>query len=177
MWAVGSVIASLILVAVFHVGSVSSIASKLGTFAAGVTNLTGLSIVSLDGYTGVFDVSGSGTGTQFQRMNGGTCYFAPPASTITASTSISIDCQGTAMFSTTAQSALTGVTTNDNVILTLSTTTAGTSNNSLGLVVEGASASSTAGYITVRLGNLTGTTFTWPTTGSASGTASYFVTK
>ena len=62
----------------------------------------------------------------------------------------------------------------DAVAVTLSTTTAGTLY--MGLQVAGASASTTSGYITVRLTNMLGDTFTWPLTGAATGTATYIVT-
>lgn len=103
---------------------------------------------------------------------GASCFLAPSAATIAATTTVSVDCQATAGWSAAGTSALGGVSSGDAIQFELSTTTAGASGPG-GLVVTGASASTTAGYITVRLLNLTGTTFTWPTTGVASGTASY----
>ena len=179
LWAVGTVIVAILLAGMFF-GS-KAVTKAFGSAAAGITNLTGLSIISMDGYTGMFDVSGSGTGTQFQRMNGGTCYIQAYATTIAASTTALVDCQATAAvggITTANDTALTGVTFGDNVIANLSTTTAqsGTTGN-LGLVVTGVSASTTSGYITLKIANMNGTTFTWPLTGAATGTASYFVTK
>ncbi len=115
-------------------------------------------------------------GTSVSRLDTGKCYFQPSGTTITASSSTLVDCQGTAMVSTTAGSALPGVTAADNVVLALATSTTCDAGNG-GLIAQSASASSTAGYITVRLFNACGTTFTWPTSGTASGTASYIVTK
>lgn len=125
----------------------------------------------------------SSSGTTFTRQNDGQCYLAPGVATIAASTTISIDCQatqapgGSATYTT---SALTGVILGDNVLVQLSTTTAQTATQSgsgSGLSISGASASTTSGYITLRLYNGTGATFTWPVGSAASGTASYFVTK
>lgn len=114
------------------------------------------------------------TGTSFTQMNGGICYIQAYATTITASTSVTVDCQGTAAvggITTAFDTALVGVQNNDNVIASFSTTTAGTV--STGVDIVGASASSTAGYITLRIANSTGGTYTWPTTGTATGTVSY----
>ena len=115
------------------------------------------------------------TGTYFTRMNGGTCYIRPYAATIAATTTAKVDCQGTAAWSASSMSALPGVTVNDNVVLTLSTTTAGTVTN--GIIATGASASTTAGYIELTISNATGATYTWPVTGVASGTAGYIIVK
>lgn len=115
------------------------------------------------------------SGTALNRLNTGTCYLAPYATTITASTSASVDCQATAGWSASGTSALTGVTSGDFVQVRLSTTTAKATVN--GLYVIGASASTTAGHIELLVSNLTGTTFTWPLVGSATGTASYLVTN
>ncbi len=114
-------------------------------------------------------------GTTLTRVNGGICYIKAYATTIAASSTATVDCQAKAAVgsSTTPGTALKGVKYNDPVIVNLSTTTAGTT--FAGLILAGASASSTQGYITLRLSNLTGGTFTWPTTGIATGTASYIV--
>ncbi len=59
LWAVGAVVASLFLVAVFHVGSIASVVKSLGSSGAGITNLTGLSI---DGSSpGTLTVNGAAT--------------------------------------------------------------------------------------------------------------------
>lgn len=129
------------------------------------------------GYTGTLaNGNVAETGTTLNRVDTGTCYLDPAGTTIAASTTISIDCQATAMVSTTVGAALPGVTTGDFVAgLMLSTTTSANGSNG-GLSVLGASASSTPGFITVLLANYTGTTYTWPLVGSASGTASYLIT-
>jgi len=114
------------------------------------------------------------SGTNVSRLNHGTCYLRPYAATIAASSTAAVDCQATAGWDADGASALTGVTDGDFVQATLSTTTAGTTSN--GVALTGASASTTQGYIVLHVSNLTGTTFTWPTSGAASGTASYLVT-
>lgn len=119
-----------------------------------------------------------GSATREANLSMGPCYFAPSATTIAASTSIAVDCQATAGVAAAGESALAGVLNNDNIQITLSTTTARSGVGSSGsLVVGGASASSTPGYITVWLWNQTGTTYTWPTVGSASGTAYYHASR
>ena len=109
-------------------------------------------------------------------INEGTCYIRPYATTIGATSTVAVDCQATGAWNANGPSALTGVTMGDAVNLTLSTTTAQTSGFG-GLTVMGASASTTSGYITIRVMNLTGTTYTWPVTGTASGTATYLVAR
>ena len=126
--------------------------------------------------TGTFKVSS--TGTAINRINTGTCYIQPYATTIAATSTAKVDCQGTAAvydINTARDVALTGVTTGDYVQVRLATSTAGTT--SLGLNITGASASTTPGYIELYIANMTGATYTWPTTGTATGTASYLVTK
>lgn len=114
-------------------------------------------------------------GTSINRINTGFCFFAPSGTTVAASTTVAIDCQNTATVGANGESALTGVTTGDKVVLTAATSTG--SSTYLGTDVTGCSASSTPGFITCNFSNGTGGTFTWPTTGTASGTASYIVTN
>jgi hypothetical protein len=111
------------------------------------------------------------SGTTLTQVNAGTCYIAPYAATIAASSTALVECQATAGWDAADISTLTGVASGDAVQVILSTTTAGST--FLGLNLAGATASNTPGYIQLRLFNQTGTTFTWPTSGSASGTASY----
>lgn len=115
------------------------------------------------------------TGTTLNNVTTGTCYMAPSGTTIAASSTGTVDCQATAAVSKSGESALIGVQSGDHVVVTLSTTTA--SNTYLGLTVIGATASSTNGYITLLLSNETGQAYTWPTTGTASGTASFITTR
>jgi hypothetical protein len=114
-------------------------------------------------------------GTSIPRVNVGICYLQPYAATITATSTVSVECQGTAVINTPAltnTSALRGVSSGDKVSVMLSTATVGTVVN--GLHIAGATASTTrAGYITLRVTNLTGGTFTWPIGTAATGTASY----
>jgi hypothetical protein len=126
--------------------------------------------------SGTFQLSS--TGTTLNRINAGTCYVLPYATTIAASTTAAVDCQATALIyntNTTRAVALAGVTAGDNVVANFATSTAASTFGSIS--ISGASASTTPGYITLLVENLTGTTYTWPVTGTASGTASYIVTK
>lgn len=108
--------------------------------------------------------------TQINELNVGICYIRPYAATIAATSTALVDCQATAAWDANGMSALTGIAYGDWVNVTLASTTSSTFG---GVHVSGASASSTAGYIQLRLSNLTGAAFTWPTSGTASGTASY----
>lgn len=114
-------------------------------------------------------------GTNFTRLNGGTCYIKAYATTIAATSSTQVDCQATALVAKNGPSALSGITYGDSIVATLATSTAGTTSS--GLVITGVQASSTAGYITLYISNLTGATYTWPTTGAATGTAYYLDMK
>lgn len=105
------------------------------------------------------------------EVNSGVCYLRPYAATIAATSTVNVDCQGTAAWSANGVSALTGIVYGDACQLTLATTTAGATSGALH--VAGVTASTTSGYIGVNISNLTGTTHTWPVSGSASGTASY----
>jgi len=122
-------------------------------------------------FTGTLTTGSSGTAVA--RQNVGTCYIRPYAATIAATSTAKVDCQATAAWNASGMSALAGVTAGDIVSVTLATSTAGTTLG--GLNVTGASASTTAGYIELYINNLTGTTYTWPTTGTASGTATYII--
>jgi len=145
---------------------------------AGVTNYDILD--TTDGYrvdgTTVIDGTGNlaiGTsGTSIDKIITGTCNLLPDATTIAASSTARVTCQ--AGTDTTGLTAISGITSGDVILGTLSTTTATLTSN--GLVVIGITASNTAGYIETSISNLTGGTYTWPTTGSASGTLNYIVT-
>lgn len=147
----------------------------LGTQTFASTTITNASTTNSD-VLGYFKISTTGTG--IQRLNHGICYFKAYATTIAASSTALVDCQATAAIGsiTAAGSALTGVTNNDFVQVVLSTTTAVASPQN-GIQLEGAAASSTTGYITLRINNLTGAIYTWPVTGPATGTAYYISSK
>ena len=115
------------------------------------------------------------TGTTFTQMNGGVCYIKAYATTIAASSSATVDCQATALVDQSSGrigSALTGVKVGDSIVASLSTTTTGVTGG--GLDIAGVSASTTAGYIVIQIANQTGATYTWPTSGAATGTVQYF---
>lgn len=138
---------------------------------SGATALSGA--VSL---TSTFTLGAAGDA--INQANAGICYIRPYAATIAASSTVAVDCQATMNWDAVTGDtlgALAGISDGDFVVASLSTTTAGTTFN--GLQLAGASASSTAGIITLHVTNLTGNTYTWPTTsGVASGTASYWST-
>lgn len=118
-------------------------------------------------------------GTSLSRVNKGICFLQPYAATIAATSTVAVECQGTAAIGTptlTNTTALPGVKGGDEVFVQLSVASAG--QTIAGLHVAGATASTTRdGYITLRVTNLTGTTFTWPITGTATGTASFITIR
>lgn len=114
--------------------------------------------------TGTFSVGSSGS--TISQYNFGTCAIWG-AHTITASTTKTVDCATGA-----AHTALTGITSTDNVMVQATTSISSTY---LGVRIVSAHASTTAGYITLQLYNGTGTTFTW--TGTASSTIAYQAVK
>lgn len=99
-------------------------------------------------------------GTQVTGINTGFCNIYAYATTIAASSTGAVDCQtGTASLS-----PLQGVAVNDVCFVGQATTTPNTVN---GLVFQG-SASTTNGYISMRVINNTGGTFTWTAAASTS---------
>lgn len=126
-----------------------------GDFEADVASVFG-GTVSL---TSTFKLGANGTTES--RINSGFCNIQASGTTIAASSTKVVDCGA----GTTGGTALTGVTAGDRCFLGQSTTTPATSN---GLIIAGASASSTAGFITAVLSNLTGATFTWTAAASTS---------
>ena len=101
------------------------------------------------------------SGTDIERFNSGFCNIRSSSNTITASSTATVDCAGGSLGNT----ALTGVTAGDKVFLMFATTTSTTFG---GLKISGVSASSTSGYITAKIYNGTGTTFTWSAAASTS---------
>lgn len=93
------------------------------------------------------------TGTFIAGLNFGNCTITATANTIAASTTQTVEC------------AATGATVGDNVSINVSTSSPSTF---LGLLIQGASASTTAGTITLRIYNGTGATFTWSATASST---------
>ena len=104
-------------------------------------------------------------GTALTRVNSGFCNIKTGVATIAASSSIAVDCGGGSFGAT----ALIGITVTDRVLLGQPTTTPAIGANAgTGLQVLGASASTTAGFITVILFNGTGGIFTWTAAASSS---------
>lgn len=101
------------------------------------------------------------TGTQTSGANWGSCNILSSSNTISATTTATVDCAG----GTGNGTALAGITAGDNVTLQQGTTT---STVWQGMTILGASASSTSGFITLKLYNSTGGTFTWTTAASSS---------
>ena len=137
-------------------------------------NVTGLVHQQIESFARGLQIGDKGT--VLTKLNSGLCYIRPYAATVAASSTASVDCQATKTWNVSGMSKLAGVTNNDYVAANLSTTTAGTT--FIGLTLIGASASTTSGYLTLKVANFTGTTYTWSVTaGTASGTATYFIAK
>lgn len=142
--------------------------------AGGTTNYDILDVS--DGYkvdgTTVIDGSGNvaptstftlGTnGTALTELKSGTCTIFAYATTIAASSSAQVDCQAN---TTGGLTAISGIQSGDRVFASLASTTVAASN---GLAITWVAASTTPGYITLKISNLTGTTFTWASTASSS---------
>jgi hypothetical protein len=103
-------------------------------------------------------------GTALTRLNFGVCPVIAYAATIAASSSATVDCGSTGAIGGT----LSGVSAGDYCDV-FSTTTI--SSVYQGVSILGSTASTTAGYCTIKLYNSTGATFTW--TGAASTTLVY----
>ena len=104
------------------------------------------------------------TGTRETLGVSGVCNVHSYANTIAASSTATVDCQS----GTGTLAALDGIpawASGDRVLVQQATSTPTTF---LGLHILGVSASNTAGYIELKLANLTGDTFTWSETASSS---------
>lgn len=190
--AAGIVIAIVIASLAFlgHEGKLGAIAPTDIT-ASNFTEVTASNGLAV-GTSQQFQVSSTGvvllgtSGSSVSRLNIGTCYVRSRATTITASSTALVECQGTAAVNAPwgvaggASSALTGVSSGDFVQAKFASTTAsavGATNAGMGIVIIGATASSTQGYIQLLVANLTGATYTWPITGAATGTVSYIASN
>lgn len=160
------------------VGILIAIVIALGSFifhpapasvtAGGTTNYDTLGISGLKLGTGCNDGFKTCTATTFTKLNGGSCIVWAGSQTIAASSTALVECQSS---STGSLAALAGaLAAGDRVFVTAPTSTSAIAN---GLVINGATASSTApGFIDIRVSNLTGQTFTW--TAAASTTWAWF---
>lgn len=184
------VIAGIVVALVLGIASVLgfrfNVSGSAGTVAGALNNQYIEQYVPAIRYNGGYNsqlpikttggVTIGSTGTPENNSAWGTCYVKAYATTIAASSSASVDCQATAAVDASPNrigTPLAGVQPNDSVIAIFSTTTAGTAGIGSGIEVLGASASSTAGYITLLVGNGTGATYTWPTNLNATGTVQY----
>jgi hypothetical protein len=165
---------TVVIVIILALVGIIYFTSHKSTVVGATSNTTNLAAASLAVGSGCDNSESTCTGTILNQVNAGFCYIQAYATTIAASSTAKVDCQGTAAvggITTATNTPLTGVLAGDKVTGTLATSTSGTT--FLGLDLVGMSASSTAGYIQLILSNDTGATFTWPTTGTATGTVSY----
>ena len=106
-------------------------------------------------------------GNMTNQLSFGSCTIYANANTIAASSTQQVACNGN---TTGGITAIANIPANANCSLIEASSTATTGS---GLIVTGASASSTAGSIVAGLSNLTGTTFTWSATASSSAQWNY----
>lgn len=148
--------------------------SAKGTVLGAIGSATNFYSIVLDSSLTAVGITNTGTITQgssgnaVTQYNFGKCAIWANAQTIAASTTKNVDCSSTGR----AGGTLTGITSTSNVIVTA---TSSLSSTYLGVRILSARASTTAGYITLSLKNLTGTTFTW--SGTSSSTIAYQAVK
>lgn len=128
-----------------------------GGLYVGTTKQLSISSAGSIATTGTLSVGSSGT--TITQIVAGTCDLVGMDATQNASTTRSYDC------------AVAGVVNDDKVFVQLSTTTPSTN---LGWRVNGASASTTSGYITISLMNLTGGNVT-PSASRVGSSTSYVI--
>jgi hypothetical protein len=173
---VGALIAIVIAIGGYSFPQVRSAFGGISNFdqvdAADGFSVDGTTVIDGSGNvtTGTNSLTVGSDGTPVTGLNAGTCYIKPYAATIVASSTAQVDCSASPY----GLSPLTGITFDDKVSVELSTSTAA-SGISAGINISGASASSTSGYLTLIVQNLTGAAYTWSTTANASGTATYIV--
>lgn len=146
------------LIAILLTWLIPAPTSNFGSSANGgnVTDYDAVNVI--DGYyvdeTQVINGSGFSVGPST-----GTCSLIAPSFTVTASSTVAMDC------------AVTGVVSGDIVFAQFATSSA----QFLGWWIDGASASSTSGYITVRVTNGLGVAAVLPA--SLASSTQYFISK
>lgn len=103
-------------------------------------------------------------GTSLAGIKTGSCTIWAPATTIAASTTQQVECQGATDGSI---SRISGITSDSTCVLTNASST-NTVSNSIVIAGQSASSTGTSGSIVARISNLTGGTFTWSSTASSS---------
>lgn len=136
---------------------------KAVAFVGGITNYDTVSASGIQIGSGCNNGFGVCTGTLVSRVNTGFCNIQANSNTVTASTSKAVDCVNVA--GTAPGTALSGITAGDKCFLQEATTTS--PNSTSGLILLGASASSTSGFITANVFAY-GTNFTWTALASSS---------
>lgn len=163
LWAVGSVIVAVVL-GLFVNGPTS-----LGAITSPASNLDFLQLSQGLQLPAGPSVSTAQWGTQIQgfengsKFGGTACYVLAASQTISASSTATVDCQASSVGAPGV--ALPNVLAGDRVFASLGTTSPTTFQ---GLSIIGASASSTAGFVTLNVFNGTGATFTWTAAASSS---------
>ena len=139
--------------------------NTVSTALGGVSNFDQLGLASIKVGTNCNSSFGFSncSGTETNGINYGSCTIWAPSQTISATATQQAVCQSAT--DGTLASGLTGVTSDSYCEVRMASSTNTTVG---GIVIEGTSASSTAGSIVVQIANLTGGTFTWDITASSS---------
>lgn len=155
-WAAGSVIVAVVIALLLGSGGV-----KFGAVTSPATNLDYLQLSQGLSLPAGPSVSTTVQGTNLQALLAGNCIIHAYATTIAATSTATVDCQAGAS----ALTAIPTIAVGDNVFVHATSSWPTTSG---GLVIESSQASTTAGYITMTISNLTGATYTWTNTASTS---------
>ena len=144
----------------------STVISGALTTTGGISPTTG-AFSSLATFSGSAKVGASGS--TVAQSNFGNCVIWASATTIAASSTKQVDC-GSGYNGSTAIGAITPTGT-----AFVSATSSWPTTVFGGLVIESAQASSTTGYLTLTISNLTGAAYTW--TAAASSSINYWIVK
>lgn len=158
LWSVGAVIvAVLVSFLLLH----NSSSKTFGSISSPATVLDFLQLQQGIQLPAGPSVNTTNWGSQIQGMFAGNCIIYAYATTIAASSTATVDCQAGAG----ALTALPGLQAGDNVFVHATSSWPTTAQ---GLLISSSQASTTNGYISLKLINNTGTTFTWTNTASTS---------
>ena len=144
------------------VGLVAIVIALIGLFATANTAPVAGGISNGTGFTHGISVGNTATlgvaPTNISKILTGTCSLIAPSFTVAASSTVPMDC------------AVAGVTSSDTMVMTefASSSVVGS-----GWAIDGSSASSTAGYLTMRITNWTGASAIIPA--SIASTTQYLV--
>lgn len=161
IWLLSIVVVILLIVvgAVAYFSS-SSTSGRGGTSNADTISLGGSLLTGQDPTQGGTLQVGL-TGTGIAHINAGTCTINAYSATIAATGTAQVDCSA----GVSGPVAITGILPGDRILASLASTTVA---NNEGLDIQWAAASTTPGYITLKIFNGSGAAYTWVSTASSS---------